>query len=136
MQEKRRRIIDIDLLSDTSSPTPLNPKLKEEPESDEGEIILVGEHVEDIEVSNVQDQDDDKGLSDSDVSDLGQEDIDASKDIGDIGDDDDADDNDHPPESSIGDAKIDESLIKDRETLGKTKDSVRAEVLPECLVGT
>ena len=136
MQGKRRRIIDIDLLSDTSSPTPLNPKLKEEPESNEGEIILVGEHVEDKEVSNVQVQDDDNGLSDSDESDLGQEDIDASTDIADIGDHNDAEDNDHPPESSIGNAKMDESLIKVCDILGKTKDSVRAEVMPEFLVAT
>ena len=78
--------------------------------------------------SDVEPQDDYNGLSDSDESDFAQDVADASEDIGDIGDDDEEDIEETPP-SSGGDQDKVEPLIKVGDILGKTKDSVRAEVL-------
>ena len=79
--------------------------------------------------SDVEPQNDYNGLSDFDESDFAQDVADASEDIGDIGDDDEEDIEETPPSSGRDQDKV-EPLIKVGDILGKTKDSVRAEVLP------
>ena len=117
----RRKIIDVDCLSESS---PYKPKVKEESDDDVEEVrVEVG--VDEVE-SDVEPQDDYNGLSDSDESDFAQDVADASEDIGDIGDDDEEDIEETPP-SSGGDQDKVEPLIKVDDILGKTKDSVRAE---------
>jgi hypothetical protein len=119
----RRKIIDVDCLSDSS---PYKPKVKEESDDDVEEVrVEVG--ADEVE-SDVEPQDDYNGLSDSDESDFAQDVADASEDIGDIGDDDEEDIEETPPSSGGAQDKV-EPLIKVGDILGKTKDSVRAEVL-------
>ena len=67
-------------------------------------------------------------MSDSDESDFARDIAHASEDIGDIGDDDEEDIEETPPSSGGEQDKV-ELLIKVGDILGKTKDSVRQEVL-------
>ena len=83
--------------------------------------------VDEVE-SDVEPQDDYNGLLDSDESDFARDVADDGEDIGDIGDDDEGDIEENPPSSGGEQDKV-EPLIKVGDILGKTKDSVRAEVL-------
>ena len=118
-----RKVIDVDLLNDSS---PYKQKVKEQSDDDVDEV-RVEDGVEEGE-SDVEPQDDYNGLSDSDESDFAQDVADASVDIGDIGDDDE-EDIEEAPRSSGGEQDKVEPFIKVGDILGKTKDSVRGEVL-------
>ena len=110
----RRKIIDVACLSG-SSPS-------QEESDDDVEEVRVEDGVEEVE-RYFEPQDDNNGPSDSDESDFAQDVADASE-----GDDDD-EDIEEPPPSSGGEQDKVEPLIKVGDILGKTKDSVREEVL-------
>ena len=123
MLPMRRKIIDVDCLSDSSL---YKPKVKEESDNDV-EIMRIEDGVEEVE-SDVGPQDDANGLSDSDESDFAQDVADDREDIGDTGDDDEEDIEKTTP-SSGGEQDRVEASIKVGDIFGKTKDSVREEVL-------
>ena len=111
----RKKIIDVGCFSDSS---PFKPKVKEESDDDLKEARMEN-GVEEVE-GNVEPQDDD---NDDDELDFAQDVADASEDIVNIGDDDEEDIED-TPRSGVGERDKVEQLIKIRDILGKTKDSV------------
>ena len=123
MLPMRRKIIDVDCLSDSSL---YKPKVKEESDNDV-EIMRIEDGVEEVE-SDVEPQDDANGLSDSDESDFAQDVADDREDIGGTGDDDEEDIEKTTP-SSGGEQDEVEASIKVGDIFGKTQDSVREEVL-------
>ena len=117
----RRKTIDVDYLSNSST---YKRKVKEE-SNDDAEKVRVRDGVEEVEI-DVEPQDDDNGLSDFDESDFLQDVADASEDIEDIGNEEDIEE---PPTNSGGEHEKVEPLSKVGDILGKTKDTVREEVL-------